>query len=81
MSNKLTTTDLRDSIIIVIERDGSHHIKLPNNDELEFDRKAYNAMINTLTVLDEPSFVLKTFLWIERKFQALSHMIFGKAET
>ena len=75
--SKLTTADLRDSIIIVIERDGSHHIKLPKNDELEFDPKAYNAMINTLTVLDEPSFVLKTFLWIERKFQALSTMLFG----
>ena len=77
--SKLTTSDLRDSIIIVIERDGSHHIKLPNNDELEFDQKAYKAMVNTLTVLDEPSFVLKTFLWVERRMQALSQMIFGRA--
>lgn len=69
--SKLTTTDLRDSIIIVIERDGSHHVKLPNNDELEFDQKAYNAMVNTLTVLDEPSFVLKTILWIERKMRLI----------
>lgn len=76
--SKMTVADLRDSIIIVIHRDGSHHVKLPDNDELEFDKKAYNAMMNTLTVLDEPSFVLKTSLWVERKMQALSHMIFGR---
>lgn len=73
----LTKRELQDSIIIVIERDGTHHIKIPNNDNLEFDRKAYNAMVNTLTVLDEPSFVLKTFLWIERKVQALNSLLFG----
>ena len=73
----ITKKELKESIIIIIERDGSHHIKIPNNDNLEFEKKAYNAMINTLTVLDEPSFVLKTFLWIERKFQALSTMLFG----
>lgn len=47
-------------------------IKIPNNDNLEFEKKAYNAMINTLTVIDEPSFVLKTVLWIERRIQALN---------
>lgn len=73
----LTKKDIQQSIVIVIERDGSHHIKLPNNDELEFDQKAYNAMINTMTVLNEPSFVLKTFLWIERRVQALNTMLFG----
>ena len=73
----LSKRELQDSIIIVIERDGTHHIKIPNNDSLEFDRKAYNAMINTLTVLDEPSFVLKTVLWIERKVQALNTLLFG----
>ena len=73
----LTKRDLQESIIIVIERDGTHHIKIPNNDSLEFDRKAYSAMVNTLTVLDEPSFVLKTVLWMERKIQALNAMLFG----
>jgi hypothetical protein len=73
----LTKRELQDSIIIVIERDGTHHIKIPNNDSLEFDRKAYNAMMNTMTVLDEPSFVLRAFLWIERRLQSLNVMIFG----
>lgn len=73
----LTKRDIQQSIVIIIERDGSHHIKLPSNDDLEFEPKAYNAMVNTLTVLDEPSFVLKTFLWIERRVQALDAMIFG----
>ena len=75
----MTVSDLKESIIIVIERDGSHHVKLPNNDELEFDQRAYDAMINTLTVLNEPSFVLKAFLWVERKFQALSAKLFGRS--
>lgn len=73
----LTKKDIQQSIVIVIERDGSHHVKLPNNDDLEFDQKAYSAMVNTLTVLNEPSFVLKTVLWIERKVQALNTMLFG----
>tara|TARA_A100001388_G_scaffold272599_1_gene253168 strand:- start:7652 stop:7888 length:237 start_codon:yes stop_codon:yes gene_type:complete len=73
----LTRKDLQESIVIVIERDGTHHVKLPNNDELEFEPKAYSAMVNTLTVLDEPSFVLKTVLWIERRIQALNAMLFG----
>ena len=73
----LTKKDIQQSIVIVIERDGSHHVKLPNDDDLEFDQKAYSAMVNTLTVLNEPSFVLKTVLWIERKVQALNTMLFG----
>lgn len=73
----LTKRDLQQSIVIVIERDGTHHIKLPNDDNLEFDPKAYNAMVNTLTVLNEPSFVLKVFLWLERRVQALNAMLFG----
>ena len=73
----LTKRELQESIIIIIERDGSHHVKIPNNDDLEFDRKAYNSMMNTMTVLDEPSFVLKTVLWIERKMQVLNAMLFG----
>lgn len=73
----ITKKELKESIIIIIERDGSHHIKIPNNDNLEFEKKAYNAMINTLTVIDEPSFVLKTVLWIERRIQALNAMLFG----
>jgi len=73
----LTKRELQNSIIIVIERDGTHHIKIPNNDNLEFDQKAYNAMVNTLIVLDEPSFVLKTVLWVERKVQALNTLLFG----
>jgi len=73
----LTRKDLQESILIVIEKDGSHHIKLPNNDELEFEPKAYKAMVNTLTVLDEPSFVLRAFLWVERKLQYLNVRLFG----
>lgn len=74
----LTRKDLQESILIVIERDGSHHVKLPNNDELEFEPKAYSAMVNTLTVLDEPSFVLRAFLWIERKLQYLNVRLFDE---
>ncbi len=73
----LNRKELKESILIVIERDGSHHIRIPNDDNLEFDQKAYNAMANTLTVLDDPSFVLRTFLWIERRLQSLNVMLFG----
>ena len=55
-----------EDILIVIEKDGSHHLLIPNNDELEFEPKAYKAMVNTLTVLDSPSFVLRAVLWVER---------------
>ena len=73
----LTRQDLQESIVIVIQQDGTHHVKLPSNDELEFEPKAYSAMVNTLTVLDEPSFVLKTVLWVERRIQSLNAMLFG----
>lgn len=71
--------DLQTSIIIIIEPDGTHHVKIPNDDSLEFSRKAYVNMMNTLTVIDEPSWVLRTFLWIERGMQSLSSMIFGQS--
>ena len=71
--------DLQTSIIIIIEPDGTHHVKIPNDDSLEFSRKAYVNMMNTLTVIDEPSWVLRTFLWIERGMQSLSKVIFGNA--
>ena len=58
-------------ILIVIEKDGSHHLLIPNNDELEFEPKAYKAMVNTLTVLDSPSFVLRAFLWVERLVKSM----------
>ena len=68
---------LKESIIIVIERDGSHHVRLPDDDELEFSQKAYTSMMNTMIVLDEPSFVLKVFLWLERGMRGLSRAVFG----
>lgn len=69
--------ELKESIIIVISPDGSHHVRLPDDDELEFSHKAYTSMMNTMTVLDEPSFVLKAFLWLERCMQGLSKAVFG----
>jgi len=57
-------------ILIVIEKDGSHHLLIPN-DEIEFDQKAYKAIRNTLTVLDSPSFVLRAVLWVERLVKSM----------
>lgn len=71
--------NLKTSIIIIIEPDGTNHVKIPNDDTLEFSHKAYTDMVNTLTVINEPSFVLRTFLWIERQMQSLSKAIFGNA--
>jgi hypothetical protein len=73
----MNKNQLKESIIIVIERDGSHHVRLPDDDELEFSQKAYTSMMNTMIVLDEPSFVLKVFLWLERGMRGLSKAVFG----
>ncbi len=53
-----------EDILIVINKDGSHHLLIPNN--VEFEPKAKKAVVNTLTVLDSPSFVLRAVLWVER---------------
>ena len=73
-TQRLTKEQLKRSIVIVIETNGAHHIKLPADDQLEFDSGAYQALLNTLTVLNEPSFVLKGVLIIERFFQKVSRL-------
>ena len=78
MSDQITKQDLKDSILIVIQPDGSHHIRIPDDDQLEFNYKAYASMINTLTVLNEPSYVLRIMLWLERRMQGISRLVFGE---
>lgn len=74
----LTKEDLSRSIIIVIQADGTHMVKIPEDESLEFSEKAYKDMMNTLTVINEPSFVLKTFLMLERCMLSISNFVFGK---
>tara|TARA_Y100001970_G_scaffold286594_1_gene409139 strand:- start:1019 stop:1264 length:246 start_codon:yes stop_codon:yes gene_type:complete len=76
---KFTIDHLRESIVIVIEPDGTHHVKLPEDDHLEVSAKAYNDLMNTMTVINEPSFVLKFFLMVERVMQNISKAVFGQA--
>ena len=76
MSDQITKQDLKDSILIVIQPDGSHHIRIPDDNHLEFNHKAYASIINTLTVLNEPSYVLRAILWLERRMQGISRLIF-----
>ena len=78
-SKKFTIDLLRESIVIVIEPDGTHHVKLPEDDHLEVSAKAYNDLMNTMTVINEPSFVLKFFLMVERVMQNISKAVFGGA--
>ncbi len=74
-----TINHLKESIVIVIEPDGTHHVKLPEDDCLEVSAKAYNDLMNTMTVINEPSFVLKFFLMVERVMQNISKSVFGDA--
>ena len=78
MGDTITKQDLKNSILIVIQPDGSHHIRVPDDEELEFNRKAYVSMMNTLTVLNEPSYFIQVMLWLERRAQSLSRLVFGK---
>jgi hypothetical protein len=72
---KMTKQDLQDSIVIVINTDGSHHVRLPADETVEFDRKAYNALVNTLLVLDQPSLILIMALYLERGMKWLSDFV------
>jgi hypothetical protein len=74
----LSKHQLKESILIVIEPDGSHHVRIPEDDTLVFTRKAYNDMMNTMTVIEEPSFVLLTALYLERGMRTISNF-FSKA--
>ena len=76
---KFAIDHLKESIVIVIEPDGTHHIKLPEDDHLEVSLKAYNDLMNTMTVINEPSFVLKFFLMVERTMQNITKFVFGEA--
>ncbi len=78
MRKGLSMSDLKESIVIVIQPDGTHHVKIPEDETLEFSQKAYSDMMNTLTVINEPSFVLRAFLVLERIMQSISNAVFGK---
>ena len=74
----LTGEDLEKSaVVIVIDQNGDTYVKLPKDENIEFDSRAYTKMVNTLTVLEGPSFVLSFFLWVERKMQSLNKVLFG----
>lgn len=75
----MNKSELKEAIVIIIQPDGTHHIKIPEDDTLEFSHKAYTSMMNTLTVIEDPSFVLKTFLMLERVMRSISNFVFGKA--
>lgn len=72
---KMTKQDLQDSIVIVINTDGSHHVRLPEDESVEFDRKAYNALVNTLMVLDQPSLILIFALYLERGMKWVGDLV------
>lgn len=78
MKKKFTKQDVRTSILIMIESDGSHHVRLPENENIEFERKAYNNLMNTLMVMDSPSFVLLGALYLERGMRWLSSLVFPR---
>ena len=71
----MTKKELKQSIIIVIEPDGSHNICIPQDESLEFSQLAYNHVNNAMTVINEPSFVLKFFLSVERTLQKFAKLL------
>ena len=75
---KLTKRDMSESILIIIKPNGDHHVHFPQDESLEIERKAYNGMINALTVIDNPSYVLRAFLWIERKLMSAHELAFTR---
>ena len=77
MKKKMTKQDLQDAIVIVIETDGSHHVRLPVDETVEFERKAYNALVNTLIVLDQPSLILLMALYLERGMKWVGDLVFS----
>lgn len=74
-----TEKDFNKCFVIVIEKDGSHYLCIPKDDDAVFSAKAVDAMMNTLAVLKEPSVVLRAVLWVERKLRRVSRKIFGEA--
>lgn len=75
MKKNISKQDLQDSIVIVIEQDGSHYFLIPNDDSIEFSRKAYNNMINAVNVIDKPSFVLLGALYLERAMRWIANLL------
>ena len=74
-NNELNKNELKRSIIIVIDPDGSHHICVPQDESLEWSQLSLDNFNNILTVINEPSFVLKFFLFVERTLQSLTDLL------
>jgi hypothetical protein len=67
--------DLKGSIIIVIQPDGGTEVRIPKDETLEFSSGAYTQFLNTLTVIGNPSYLLLSVLWFERKLGEISSIL------
>lgn len=66
------SNDLTNSIIIVFKQDGTHFVSMPSDDNLEFNTNTVKAVANALTVLENPSLILRIVVWIEQKLNVFN---------
>ena len=71
----LTKNDFKNSVIIVIETSGEHYICMPEDDDVEFSLQACKTIGNVLMTVNNPSFVLSFFLWLEKKLLTFSSFL------
>lgn len=72
MKKNLTREDFKSSIILVIETNGEHYICMPEDDNIEFSHQACKTIDNALMAVNNPSLVLRFFLWLEKQLLTLN---------
>lgn len=66
------SNDLTNSIVIVFKQDGTHFVSMPSDDNIEFNTNTVKAVANALTVLENPSLILRIVVWIEQKLNVFN---------
>lgn len=66
------SNDLTNSIVIVFKQDGTHFVSMPSDDNIEFNTSTVKAVANALTVLENPSLILRIVVWIEQKLNVFN---------
>ena len=63
----LARNDFKNSAIIVVEANGNYYVRMPEDSNVEFSTQACKTIGNALMAVNEPSFILSFFLWLEKK--------------
>jgi len=69
--------ELRNSILIIVDPDGSYAVSFPEDEDIDFSLDAANKALNATLAIDNPSIPLRIMLYLEGRMRHLSKFLFG----